>query len=141
MTPPQEPYSSFLARGGEGWHNGHDEEEDDEDEIIYDDDEDEFGLPSITTMRRKKTKAVAHLQAQRDDPYGGTGAKPSKLSVALGPGRVRANSADIAEERGAPTYPTARKGDGKILRPQYKEILKGDRRSDPTESSPLMTDP
>ncbi|KAJ5929331.1 hypothetical protein N7454_007179 [Penicillium verhagenii] len=37
--------------------------------------------------------------------------------------RQRANSSDIAEERGTPMYPTARKSDEKILRPQYKDIL------------------
>lgn len=35
-------------------------------------------------------------------------------------------SADIAEERGAtPTYPVPKKSEGKILRPQYKDILRG----------------
>lgn len=41
------------------------------------------------------------------------------------PSRLRTNSADIAEERGLAIYPSATKKDGKILRPQYKEILKG----------------
>ena len=40
-------------------------------------------------------------------------------------GRPRANSSDIAEERGPPSYPTAKKSEGKILRPQYKDILRG----------------
>lgn len=39
--------------------------------------------------------------------------------------RLRANSTDIAEERSSLTYPTANKSEGKILRPQYKDILKG----------------
>ena len=34
-----------------------------------------------------------------------------------------ANTGDIAEERGLPNYPTAKKSEGKILRPQYREIL------------------
>lgn len=39
--------------------------------------------------------------------------------------RPRANSSDIAEERGVSLYPSAKKTEGKILRPQYKDILKG----------------
>lgn len=49
----------------------------------------------------------------------------SLLSTGLAPGRVRANSSDIAEERGPLEYPAAGKSEGKILRPQYKEILRG----------------
>jgi hypothetical protein len=39
--------------------------------------------------------------------------------------RRRANSSDIAEERGPLVYPTSKAPEGKILRPQYKEILRG----------------
>ena len=39
--------------------------------------------------------------------------------------RPRANSSDIAEERGVSLYPSTKKNEGKILRPQYKDILKG----------------
>lgn len=39
--------------------------------------------------------------------------------------RRYSNSADIAIERPAPTYPMPKKSEGKILRPQYKEILRG----------------
>ncbi len=42
-----------------------------------------------------------------------------------GPRRVYM-SADIAIERPAPSYPTTKKSEGKILRPQYKEILTGE---------------
>lgn len=34
------------------------------------------------------------------------------------------NNGDIAEERSLPNYPTAKRSDGKILRPQYKDILR-----------------
>src|SRR6185295_1181294 len=40
---------------------------------------------------------------------------------------------DIAEERGIPTYPSPKKSEGKILRPQYKEILR-----DPVNSLQLI---
>jgi TBC1 domain family member 2 len=39
--------------------------------------------------------------------------------------QASADTGDIAEERGPPNYPTTKKSEGKILRPQYKEILRG----------------
>jgi len=49
---------------------------------------------------------------------------------------LRSNSFDIAEERNTPAYPITRRGDGKILRPQYKDILK-----DPANSLHLVSHP
>ena len=46
------------------------------------------------------------------------------------------NSGDIGDERGVPSYPTAKKTEGKILRPQYKEILR-----DPANSLHLINHP
>lgn len=40
--------------------------------------------------------------------------------------RRHSDSADIAAERPASGYPMPRKSEGKILRPQYKEILRGE---------------
>ncbi|KAL2011890.1 hypothetical protein VTN00DRAFT_4608 [Thermoascus crustaceus] len=123
-SPPHQPYSSILSHGVGGWSNDNEEEDDDEeDEIVYDDDEDEFGLPSITSIRRKRGKDTNALHTKSNDPGGGLRRDPSNLGFDLGGGRQRANSSDIAEERGVPMYPTTRKGEGKILRPQYKEIL------------------
>jgi TBC1 domain family member 2 len=90
------------------------------------DDEDEFGLPSIASSRRlaaasrtvgveKSTRSLGDLG---DNNY-------APLEPSLSVGRERANSSDIAEERGPPSYPTAKRSEGKILRPQYKEILRG----------------
>lgn len=123
-----------------------DEEEEEEGDIVYDDDEDEFGLPSIASMRRKPKKSTDTFQSKTVDPGGG-GAKhrgndgtieargnAASLEYGLGTGRYRANSSDIAEERGTPMYPSTRKGEGKILRPQYKEILRG--KSDALYHSP-----
>ena len=95
----------------------YDDEEDVGPNNIYDDaDEDEFGLPSLTSSRRK-AKRIPNDKSY--DP-GGT------LKVTSPPdGRRRANSSDIAEERGPPIYPTAKQSEGKILRPQYKDILRG----------------
>lgn len=97
-----------------------DEDDEEEDEIVFDDDEDEFGLPSLSSMRRKKAPTSA--KPKSIDP----GGQLRDFSLGYGSvtsNRARANSSDIAEERGAPMYPSARKSDGKILRPQYKDIL------------------
>jgi hypothetical protein len=53
----------------------------------------------------------------------------------FGPRRL-SNSADIAIERPAPSYPVAKKSEGKILRPQYKEVLR-----DPANSLHLINHP
>ncbi|KAJ5972431.1 uncharacterized protein N7479_002349 [Penicillium vulpinum] len=124
-SPPRQPYPGIMTEGVDEWSRDpteEDDEDDDDDEIVYDDDEDEFGLPSLASMRRKRS---APLKAQNIDfSGGGAGGNPSTLGYGLGAAnRQRANSSDIAEERGAPMYPTARKGEGKILRPQYKDIL------------------
>ncbi|KAJ5783482.1 uncharacterized protein N7518_009159 [Penicillium psychrosexuale] len=120
-SPPRQLYPGIMADGVDEWSRDpteEDEEEDEDDEIVYDDDEDEFGLPSLASMRRKRS---APLKAQNIDFSGGN---PSTLGYGLAAAnRHRADSSDIAEERGAPMYPTARKGEGKILRPQYKDIL------------------
>ncbi|KAJ5598022.1 hypothetical protein N7537_008106 [Penicillium hordei] len=125
-SPPRQPYPGIMTEGVDEWsrdptEEDDDDDDDDDDEIVYDDDEDEFGLPSLASMRRKRS---APLKAQNIDFSGGAAGNPSTLGYGLAAAnRLRANSADIAEERGAPLYPTARKGDGKILRPQYKDIL------------------
>ena len=127
-SPPRRIFSSNLSNSQDDWKADEDFDTDDDDE---DDDafglggEDEFGLPSIITASKKSRRIASH---KVDDP-GGTSATHKDGKPALGPGilasRRQSNSADIAEERGAPSYPVAKKSDGKILRPQYKEILKG----------------
>lgn len=120
-----------MAQSSSGsWTNDDDDNDDEEDDIVYDydDDEDEFGLPSIASMRKKRAQATRTLSSKLIDPGGGAGTRRNgsqSLPLAPEPGRFRANSADIAEERGAPAYPVAKKSEGKILRPQYKEIRTG----------------
>ncbi|KAJ5585371.1 uncharacterized protein N7459_005171, partial [Penicillium hispanicum] len=125
-SPPRKPYP-IMTQGVDEWsrdpteESDEEDDEEDEDEIVYDDDEDEFGLPSLASMRRKK---VPSAKSKKIDPGGAGGGNITALGFGLGASnRQRANSSDIAEERGTPMYPTARKGDGKILRPQYKDIL------------------
>ena len=118
-----------------GYTEDDDDNDDEESDIVYDDDEDEFGLPSIASMRRKPAKSASVLRSTGVHPgsggrnsgggHGEPGGNGASFGSGLGTGRGRANSSDIAEERGAQMYPTARKGEGKILRPQYKEILRG----------------
>lgn len=110
--------------------SGKDDEYDDDDEdvqYVYNEntDEDEFGLPSIASARRE-AKRIPRSRAH--DPGGGSGGLSngvSLLNIGQPKTRERANSSDIAEERGPPDYPSAKRGEGKILRPQYKDILRG----------------
>ncbi len=121
--PSRRTYADFISYTKDDWNADDDE---DEGELTYDNnDEDEFGLPSLASIRRNSKP----LPTQKGkDPEGGFSAQingtPS-LGIGLTAARRRANSADIAEERGPPSYPTAKKSEGKILRPQYKDILKG----------------
>ena len=104
-----------------------DEDEDADQEYLYNEDpeEDEFGLPSVMSMRREARR----IQTKKiNDPGGGrsTGSNSlSNFSAESLTGKGIADSSDIAEERGPPSYPTAKQSEGKILRPQYKDILRG----------------
>ncbi|KAF2821667.1 RabGAP/TBC [Ophiobolus disseminans] len=119
--PARPSYSSFLRNTDHDW---------DEDEVdggdMFEDDEDEFGLPSIANMRRKGRRKQPSTSKD-------TGTNASKSGFGS-PSWRGIDSGDIAEERGIPTYPTAKKVEGKILRPQYQEILR-----DPANSLHLIT--
>ncbi|KAI4241233.1 MAG: hypothetical protein L6R40_004649 [Gallowayella cf. fulva] len=141
-SPPKRPTfsTSFGSNRNNSWRSGQlNDEEDADEQYQYDDDdeEDEFGLPSLSSMRRsaKRTPATKSY----NDP-GGTWPEreiaSNTLNVPVSGGRSRADSSDIAEERGPPSYPTAKKSDGKILRPQYKEILR-----DPANTLHLISHP
>lgn len=87
----------------------------------YDDDDgDEFGLPSLSNMKRRTRKRENQA---RTEP-GGLMANPADHAGDW-QSRRYSNSADIAVERPAASYPMPKKSEGKILRPQYKEILRG----------------
>lgn len=131
-TPSSQPrYPRFGRTSSHGWAA----EEDDIDDYEQDEsqrymnseyvDEDEFGLPSISSMRR----GVRRIPMSKiHDPGGGreTGGREFSLSNAESSiTQQMADSSDIAEERGPLEYPTAKKSEGKILRPQYKDILRG----------------
>jgi hypothetical protein len=119
--PARPSYSSFLRNTDHDW-----DEDDADGGDMFEDDEDEFGLPSIANMRRKgRRKQPPNAQ----DAAGNSARSTSGSSAWRG-----IDSGDIAEERGIPTYPTAKKVEGKILRPQYQEILR-----DPANSLHLIT--
>lgn len=126
MSPPSGPYSNIFPQTGDTWVGSHhDDNQEDADEFAYDDAEDEFGLPTLTKIRnsRKSRFSVAGPMGRR---LGQGTTELSSLAPNVGDGiRRRANSSDIAEERGLLVYPAAKPSGGKILRPQYKEILKG----------------
>lgn len=122
--PPRKTYTSFLRATNDDW-DADEDEDDDAQYILEDDDEDEFGLPSIASMRRK---------GKRKPPDKGKDPGGSAVSPTI-PANWR-DTGDIAEERGIPNYPTTKKSEGKILRPQYKEILR-----DPANSLHLINHP
>ncbi|KAL9050374.1 MAG: hypothetical protein Q9206_005121, partial [Seirophora lacunosa] len=140
-SPPRRPlFTSFASSTNNiPTSSQFDDEYDAEEQYDYggDKDEDEFGLPSLSSMRRSPKKIPQ--KKIYNDP-GGNWAQSSNtsahLGVATGSNRPRANSSDIAMERGPPTYPSAKKSEGKILRPQYKEILR-----DPVNSLNLINLP
>lgn len=103
-------------------------------DLDFDDDEDEFGLPSIASMRRKGKRI---LQKKNQDP-GGFGSSSFRNGEGLGrgPANWALDNGDVSEERAIPSYPSAKKMEGKILRPQYKDILR-----DPANSLHLISHP
>ncbi len=97
-----------------------DEGEEDEEYGYENDDGDDFGLPSISSMKRKIQKTPQLSQGTTDikgslSPFG---AGFQGGFGGLGTRRL-SNSADIAIERPTPSYPVAKNSEGKILRPQY----------------------
>lgn len=133
-SPPRRTYTDFLSHTNDDWNVG--DEGDDDDEYGYDnDDGDDFGLPSISSMKRRSKKAP---EQRNIDPGGGLSPFGHSLEGGYGGfgSRRLSNSADIAIERPTPSYPVAKKSEGKILRPQYKEILR-----DPANSLHLINHP
>ena len=129
--PPRRTYTSFLSDTENAWTADQDGLEDDQ--LGYDEDEDEFGLPSIASMRRKGKRLSNKKGKDPGGPYSdlrnGNNAASTLASWAL-------DNGDVADTRAIPTYPSAKKSEGKILRPQYKEILR-----DPANSLHLINHP
>lgn len=127
ISPPiRSGYTSFLNKSNHDWQA--DDYEEEIGELSLDDDEDEFGLPSIASQRRKDRRKAPSKGKSLGSSFDKTGPASTPWQVI--------DSGDIAEERGIPNYPTTKKTDGKILRPQYKEILR-----DPANSLHLISHP
>ncbi|KAI0594661.1 rab-GTPase-TBC domain-containing protein [Biscogniauxia sp. FL1348] len=129
-SPPLKSYFSFLSNTNSDWNV---EDPEGEDMLGYEDDDgDDFGLPSLSNMKRR-TRRIAATQGAGSTSQG----NPTPREIALGVSSRRySDSADIAIERPAPTYPMPKKSEGKILRPQYKDILK-----DPANALHLIDHP
>ncbi|RFN44371.1 gtpase-activating protein gyp1 [Fusarium flagelliforme] len=113
-SPPYKSYINFLSNTNDDW------KADEDDMMGYEDDDgDDFGLPSLSNMKRR-TRRIATQNRAESSTLSPSAEGPSDSFLA----RRYSNSADIAIERPAPTYPMPKKSEGKILRPQYKEILK-----------------
>ncbi|KAJ5387315.1 hypothetical protein N7509_009856, partial [Penicillium cosmopolitanum] len=76
-SPSHKSYTGLMKEGMDGWSGNPTQEEDDddddeeeEDHIVYDDDEDEFGLPSLASMRKKKP---VPSKSKNIEPGGGMG--------------------------------------------------------------------
>ncbi|KAK4241033.1 GTPase-activating protein gyp1 [Achaetomium macrosporum] len=117
-SPPLKTYMNFLSNTNDDWTV-------DEEEEMYgyeSDDGDDFGLPSLSNMKRRTKRIAEQSRAQTDSGLGHDahddvlGEQPRQ--------RRNSDSADIAIERPTPSYPVPKKSEGKILRPQYKDILR-----------------
>ncbi|CAK7208548.1 GTPase-activating protein [Sporothrix curviconia] len=150
-------YKSYLSNTDEDWNA-----DEPGDEYGYvEDDGDDFGLPSLSNMKRRTRRMAA--QNNSATPNRSLGGRGSSFGGSLGSGhaisldtldhdndgddlssgslgglqsRRYSNSADIAVERPAPSYPVPKKSEGKILRPQYKDILR-----DPANALHLIDHP
>ena len=123
FSPPQRPLYPTISSQSDWLHDSQSQDdtvEDEDDEFLYDDDEDEFGLPSLASIRRKQSKN--RRQARSKD----SGSSQYNGQSAFGAPSIhhRAGSFDIGDERSVLAYPSAKKPEGKILRPQYKDILR-----------------
>lgn len=149
--PPRRHYTAFLSSTEGAWSSSPAREQDDEEEAVvgYDEDEDEFGLPSITSMR-KKNKRITNKKVKDPGGFGfgyanfgprsdslneTTGATPTSPDAIDTPPWSQDNG-DVADTRTVISYPSAKASQGKILRPQYKDILR-----DPANSLHLISHP
>jgi TBC1 domain family member 2 len=137
-SPPRRSYTEFLSHTNNDW-NAEDEVDEDDEYGYENDDGDDFGLPSISIMKRKSNKAsdASNIRVGQTQSSYGQG-QPGNYGGFRGglESRRFSNSEDIAIERPSPSYPLPKKTEGKILRPQYKEILK-----DPANSLHLINHP
>ncbi|KKA26963.1 hypothetical protein TD95_004058 [Thielaviopsis punctulata] len=136
-NPPFKNYINFLSTTNDDWKA-------DADDIVgYDDDDDgdDFGLPSLSSMQRRTRRVAQERNTYQSQGQGQSQQHPLYQNTALGSAadvtptsygvgaqgfrnRIFSESGDIAIERPSVTYPMPKKTEGKILRPQYKEIVR-----------------
>ncbi|KAK3392068.1 rab-GTPase-TBC domain-containing protein [Sordaria brevicollis] len=128
-SPPFKNYMNFITSTNEDWAA-----DDADDVYAYEDDgDDDFGLPSLSSMKRKSRRAAAQTEQGTSRP---NAADPFADPLTDSTGRRYSDSGDIAIERPASTYPMPKKTEGKILRPQYRDILR-----DPANALHLINHP
>lgn len=128
-------YNDFLSDTNNDWNL--ESSVDNYQEYDYRDEEgDDFGLPRMMNIQRSKEKMASkkHKASAEQDTYLGVTSQKQKSTKYTS--RRQSNSADIAIERPNPSFQTAKKCEGKILRPQYKDILR-----DPANSLHLIDHP
>lgn len=137
QSPERKPLANFSSPQSSSWAviSPTEAADEDDDGLLYDDEEDEFGLPSIANFHNKQNKKKRLSQLDNNAGLERVGSTPSLLPSSMSKNE-RSNSFDIAEERNTLSYPSASRGDGKILRPQYKEVL-----TDPANSLHLIRHP
>lgn len=137
QSPERRAPLAFSSPASNAWiapGSTHEPLEDD-DGLIYDDEEDEFGLPSLASLHSKRPKKTRVSGLEHGTDLEKTSSAPNLLQTSEAH-RERSSSFDIAEERNTLSYPSANRADGKILRPQYKEVL-----TDPANSLHLIRHP
>ena len=143
VPPVRKTYTEFLTHTNSDWGVEADDDNDEEQSGNGEEDEDEFGLPSMSSIRVRGKRPSAGVKGSGGRAGSGLGRyRNGAASFVTSSGRPRSDSTDIAEERGAPSYPLPKKSEGKILRPQYKDILRG--RSNGlagSEANPVQTRP
>ncbi|CCU78309.1 TBC1 domain family member 22A [Blumeria hordei DH14] len=132
--PPRQAYTEFLSHTNNDWNAGGDA--DDNDSRFDTDDDDEFRLPSMSSIKRKTKNSTPGKQMSFEKGNVNLGHGLPNRSLSGSASRRQSNSTDIAIERPTPNYPVPKKSEGKILRPQYKEILR-----DPANSLHLINHP
>ncbi|KAI0473112.1 RabGAP/TBC [Xylariaceae sp. FL0804] len=129
-SPPLKSYFHFLSNTNSDWNV--DDPEGDDMFGYEDDDGDDFGLPSLSNMKRRSRRMAAAQTAGNAHQ----GYNTSLNNATSAHNRRYSDSADIAVERPTLGYPMPKKSEGKILRPQYKDILK-----DPANALHLIDHP
>ncbi|POS83264.1 RabGAP/TBC [Erysiphe pulchra] len=124
-------YNEFLSDTNNDWNL--ESSVDSYQDYDYGDEEgDDFGLPRMMIIQHRKESKVSKKPKDSGEQEVYRGMRSQKQKSTINFSRRQSNSADIAIERPMPSL-IAKKCEGKILRPQYKDILR-----DPANSLHLI---